>query len=298
MNPTIGIVTVLFNSESVVCDFFMSLNKQTYRDFILYVIDNKSLDNALALTRQLLKEASFRAVVIENRENYGIAKGNNIGIRKALEDGCDMVLLSNNDVTLETNTIEVLLKGMELHKASMVAPKIYRYGTNQLWSAGGHFQKRSGQNIHRGYGKADKGQYQKAEQITFSPACFMLLKKGVFERIGLMDENYFVYWDDTDFVFRAIKNHESLWYIPESVVHHKEATSTGVLSYFSIRYHYRNLVYFALKNYTRPYAIYVIAFNMTYHCYRHAFRWPFSKLRLGLRSFQEGINYFKTNGSI
>lgn len=298
MNPIIGIVTVLFNSESVISDFFMSLNKQTYRDFILYVIDNKSPDNALTFTRQLLKRVSFRTVVIENSENYGIAKGNNIGIRKALEDGCGMVLLSNNDVTMEKDTIEALLKGMELHKASMAAPKIYHYGTNLLWSAGGYFQKRSGQNIHRGYGKADKGQYQEAEQITFSPTCFMLLMKGVFERIGLMDENYFVYWDDTDFVFRAITNHEALWYIPESVIHHKEATSTGVLSDFSIRYHYRNLVYFALKNYIQPYAFYVIAFNMAYHCYKHAFRWPFAKLRLGLVSFREGIIYFRAHGSI
>lgn len=298
MNPAIGIVTVLFNSEAVLRDFFSSLKRQSFQNFTLYVIDNKSPDNALSLTQQLLKECSFQTIVIENDENYGIAKGNNIGIRRALKDGCEMILLSNNDVTLETNTIEALLNGMRQHRASLAVPKIYHYGTGLLWSAGGYFQKRSGQNIHRGYGKADKGQYQKAKQVSFSPTCFMLIDKDVFSRIGWMDENYFVYWDDTDFVFRAITNHESLWYVPESVVNHKESMSTKTLSDFSIYHHYRNLVYFALKNYTRYYAIYVIVFNMAHHLYKHMFRWSFSRLRLGLGAFLDGIHHFKIHGSI
>jgi len=292
MNQQIGIVTVLYNSESVLSDYFASLKNQTYQNFILYVIDNKSPDNALALSIQLAQKNTFKTVFIENSDNFGVAKGNNIGIQKAIEDGCDMVLLSNNDVTLEEDTIEKLLSELVSRKASMAVPKIYYFGTRLFWAAGGSFHKKSGINIHRGLQQYDIGQYQNTEQITFAPTCFMLIRKEVFEKIGLMDENYFVYWDDTDFVYRAIKQQETLWYVPESVVYHKEGTSTGTMSDFSIRFLNRNFVYFALKNYSRPYAYYVILYNIAIHIVKNIYKWPFPKWKLGLKAFKEGFNYY------
>lgn len=293
MNPLIGIVTVLYNGEKVLKDFFESLAIQTYPNFVLYVIDNKSPDNGLALAIELAKMVSFKTVIIKNDDNYGVAKGNNIGIYRALEDGCDLVLLSNNDVTLEINTIETLLIGLQSHHAGLAVPKIYLYGTNLFWTAGGYFNKRSGLNIHRGANIADTGQFDKNEQITFAPTCFMLIDKNVFHRIGFMDEKYFVYWDDTDFIYRATKAQEALWYIPNSLVHHKEGSSTGVLSDFSIRYLYRNLIYFVLKNYPRPYAWYVIGYNVACHSIKLVFKWPFSKWKLGFKSFKEGFILYK-----
>src|SRR5574344_12596 len=101
MRPMIGIVTVLYNSESVLDDFFLSLEKQTFTHFRLYVIDNKSPDQSLAVSRNLLEKSTLDFALIENATNEGIAKGNNLGIKAALEDGCNYVLLSNNDVVLE-----------------------------------------------------------------------------------------------------------------------------------------------------------------------------------------------------
>ncbi|MDP4278788.1 MAG: glycosyltransferase family 2 protein [Bacteroidota bacterium] len=281
MTPLIGIVTVLYNSEAVLPDFFASLNDQSYQPIVLYVVDNHSPDCALAVSSRLAETSRFRTVVIANSENYGVAKGNNIGIQRALGDGCDLVLLSNNDVTLEKDTIEKLLDGLIAHQADLAAPKIYYAGTKQFWCAGGSFHKRSGLNLHRGLHQPDTGQYQRDELMTFAPTCFLLIRRDVFEKVGLMDERYFVYWDDTDFVYRAVmKQHQTLWYIPASVVHHKEGTSTGVLSDFSIRFQYRNLVYFALKNYSRPYAEYVIVYNIALHIVRNLFRWPMAKWML------------------
>ncbi len=294
MNPLIGIVTVLYNSESVLADFFDTLEAQTYRNFILYVVDNQSPDGSLALSRRLAGMKSFATVLIENAENEGVARGNNIGIKRALEDGCEYVLISNNDIVLKKNAIEALLDGLVLNRSLMAAPKIYFAGTNLFWCAGGTFHKRSGLNLHRGLHQPDTGQYDVPESISFAPTCFLLVHKEVFERVGLMDENYFVYWDDTDFVYRAvIKQRIPLWYIPASVVHHKEGTSTGVLSDFSIRYQYRNLAYFALKNYSMLYAGYVILYNMALHVANHLFRWPFSKWKLGIYSFWEGFNHYR-----
>jgi len=293
MNQTIGIVTVLYNSETVLTDYFTSLNNQTYRDFILYVVDNKSPDSSLILAKTLSETASFRTVIIENEDNYGVAKGNNLGIQSALSDGCDMVLISNNDVTLESEAIELLLNGLEFHCANMAVPKIYYSGSDLIWAAGGYFRKMTGLNTHFGDKMKDVGQFQVAKKVTYAATCFMLIRKEVFERVGMMDENYFVYFDDTDFMYRALNKNEPLWYIPESIVYHKESTSTGIMSEFSIRYLYRNLVYFALKNYSLTYALYVLILDFGYNFFVNIFKWPFSKWKLRLKSYKEGFKLYK-----
>lgn len=244
----IGIVTVLYNSESVLDEFFDTLNKQTYRNFILYVIDNKSPDNSLAKSQELAQKHSFKTVIIANENNDGVARGNNIGIKQALKDGCDLVLLSNNDVVFEPQTIELLLEGMTETKADIVVPKIYFHGTNLIWAAGGFFRKFRGDVKHIGAREKDSGQFDLNYQIDYSPTCFMLIKKNVFDKIGMMDEKYFVYFDDTDFVYRSQKASIKLFYIYKSILWHKESVSTGVMSYFTIFHCNRNIMYFTLKN--------------------------------------------------
>ena len=237
----------------------------------------------MGLAYKLAASNNFRTVIIENPTNDGVAKGNNLGIRKALDEGCECVLISNNDITLENNTIEELLSGLQSTCASMTAPKIYFAGTRSFWYAGGYFHKRSGLNLHRGLHQHDDGQFDKQEPVGFAPTCFLLVRKDVFDQVGMMDEQYFVYWDDTDFIYRAVVGHgKSLWYIPSAVVHHKEGTSTGYMSDFSIRYQYRNLAYFAWKNYSHLYACYVVTYNIALHGFKHLFRWPFSKWMLGM----------------
>ena len=97
MDNKIGIVTILYNSEAVLDDFFESLSHQTFKNFILYIVDNLSPDNSLSRAKSLGKKVDFECVYIENGQNFGVAKGNNIGIKAALKDGCNYILLSNND---------------------------------------------------------------------------------------------------------------------------------------------------------------------------------------------------------
>lgn len=243
----IGIVTVLYNSAQVLDDFFDSLKRQSYKNFILYVIDNSSPDDALRMAKKLSETCSFTTRFIENRNNYGVAKGNNQGIVHALYDGCDYVLLSNNDIVLEADTIELLYKGLLETKADMVVPKIYFYASRNLWCAGGKFKKVNDCTIHFGYDKTDGKRYSRIRRINYAPTCFMLIDKYVFYDVGLMDEKYFVYYDDTDFVYRTQKNYKRLFYIPESVMQHKESICTGKRSDFFYKYVYRNRIYFAAK---------------------------------------------------
>lgn len=249
-NIKIGIVTVLYNSGTVLDDFFKSLAIQTYKNFVLYVIDNNSPDDSLIKAKELASKCEFETIFFPEKNNWGVAKGNNIGIKQAIIDGCSHVLLSNNDIVLESTTIELLLNGLLTSNVTMAVPKIYFYGTDLIWAAGGKFKLLWGRTLHIGYKTKDIGQFDNVYQINYSPTCFMLIDISVFDKVGLMDELYFVYWDDTDFIWRATqKNKEKLFYIPDSKLWHKESTCTkGAKSDFSIRYFYRNLIYMLYKH--------------------------------------------------
>lgn len=292
--PLIGIVTVLYKSEQVLLEYLQCVSNQTFKNIVLYVVDNKSPDCSLDIAIDFSQQNDLKIVVIANDENFGVAKGNNIGINHALKDNCDLILLSNNDVVFSENTVEKLLEAFNYYKADMIVPKIYFYHNNSIWMAGGSFSKRAGTTIHHGCYCEDKGQFDKNELITYAPTCFMLINKTVFDDIGMMDENYFVYYDDTDFVYRATKNGKKLWYFSNVVVRHKEGTSTGVLSDFSVKYQNRNLVYFAMKNYSSFYGSYVIIYNLLQFIVKNWYNWPFSKFKLGIKSYFEGYKMFKS----
>lgn len=299
MSRKIGIVTVLYNSESVLDEFFETLSTQTYEDFILYLVDNLSPDGSLELSKKLSYCYDFATVIIENDANYGVAKGNNIGIKRAVEDGCDLILLSNNDVALEITAIENLVLGMDRHHADLVVPKIYFYGTNKIWAAGGGYKKRNGLTVQYGQEEEDMGQFNDDKKVDYAPTCFMLMSKEIFSSVGLMDENYFVYYDDTDFVYRALnEKQKTLWYIADSVIHHNESTSTGKMSDFSVRYLWRNLIYFSLKNYSLLYGLYVVVYNLLYINLILYFRYPKKQWMIARKAYKEGFDLYRKNQPI
>lgn len=249
-NNKIGIVTVLYNSETVLEEYIQTLSNQSYTNFILYIINNASPDNSLSLIRSMTSRIPFKIVVFDEPENWGIAKGNNIGISAAINDGCDLVLLSNNDLVLESTAIENLLIGLYEHNASMATPKNYYWGTNMIWATTGSFNYIRGCTLHDGAQQEDKGQSEEPKFCKYTPTCFVLIKKEVFDRVGLMDENYFVYYDDTDFMYRAtMRGTETIIYIPSSIVRHKESVCTGGnQSDFTIKALAKNSIYFIRKN--------------------------------------------------
>jgi GT2 family glycosyltransferase len=249
MKDTVGIVTVLYNSDAVLPDFFASLARQQDVALKLYVIDNSPTPSGLEICRALAAELDIEAELVFNNHNCGVAKGNNQGIELALRDGCRWVLLSNNDVDFAAGTIGMLLEPARAGETA-VTPKILYHGPGQLvWYAGGKIDPWRMLTSHTGMRCVDNGQFETAAFTNYAPTCFMLLDSSVFARVGLMDERYFVYYDDSDFVWRM--NHAGLRirYVPQAVVHHKVSTSTGGdRSPFTLYYTSRNRIFFIRKN--------------------------------------------------
>lgn len=244
----IGVVTVTYNSEPVLQEFLDSLVAQTHENIILYLVDNASKDQTLEIAR---KQPDISTVVIANPDNLGVAEGNNQGIRSALEDGCECVLLLNNDTVFPADFIAQLYDGLDRHHCDMTTGQMYYYDRpDVLWCAGGRFQPWLGYRIqHDGENKKDTGQFNQPRRVTYTPTCCLLVRMSVFDRVGLMDSRYFVYSDDVDFLYRCFKQGLSLWYVPEARLWHKVGSLTGgAVSEFVLRYVARNRIYFLRKN--------------------------------------------------
>jgi GT2 family glycosyltransferase len=242
----IGIVTVTFNSGEVLPDFISSLKQQAYSNYILYAVDNASTDNSCALLQENLPDA----VLIRNPGNTGFAAGSNQGIRKALADGCEAILLLNNDVSFGPDLIERLVQGIREFNCDMTAPMMYYdQPKDRIWAAGGTLQPRLGfRAVHRGLDKPDRGQYGIPCRVTFAPFCCVLIRSAVFDQVGFLDEQYFTYTEDADFMYRCLKAGVTLWYVPAAQIWHKVSSLTGFVSEFSIRYGARNRAYFISKH--------------------------------------------------
>jgi GT2 family glycosyltransferase len=248
--PLIGVVTVLYRSDTVLPDFFRSLAGQTNVQFKLYVIDNTENDSGCAISRELAARYRISINIVFNNENVGVARGNNQGIEAALADGCEYVLLANNDVDFPDPEVIAGLVQHSVEAAALAAvPKITYYGTNKIWCAGGRFSRFRAITPHAGYQREDQGQFDVQKFTEYAPTCFMLLNRRVFDEVGLMDEKYFVYYDDSDFVWRMNNAGIRLLYVPTSRVAHKVSVSTGgIESPFGLYYTSRNRVYFSRKN--------------------------------------------------
>lgn len=259
----IGVVTVTFGSGSVLPDFLKSVKDQTYQNFVLIAVDNDSNDSTL---EQLRAFRDSDLVLIPNQKNVGVAAGNNQGIRAALNCGCEYVLLLNNDVTFGPNLFQQLLDGMSEHACQMTTPVIYFHDRpNVIWSAGGDFQPWCGYRcIMIDDTKRDEA-LKASRRVQHTPTCCVLIKREVFERVGLMDERYFVYHDDTDWMLRAHRAEESLYCLSHASLWHKVSSLSGTDSPFQIRYGTRNRALMRVKFLGRALALpYTLAYRCLY----------------------------------
>lgn len=242
----IGVVTVLYNSAAVLEEFFASVDRQRYSSFAVYCVDNASEDDSAERCRA----RGARYVIAQNAKNLGVAAANNLGTRAAIADGCEYVLYLNNDVSFGPELFGQLVAGVSQCGCSMTTPTMYYYDRPQvIWAAGGYFQPWLGYRcLHQGQGDLDGSQPAAPTQVGYTPTCCVLARRELFAEIGIMDERYFVYYDDTDFMLRAWKAGKRLYLLPDAKLWHKVSSLAGTDSQFSRRYLTRNRAFFNHKN--------------------------------------------------
>jgi len=193
-----------------------------------------------------------KLILIKNEKNYGFAEGNNIGMRYALRAlNPDYVLLLNNDTVVDKEFLSELVKvGKVDEKVGIVGPKIYYYDEpNKIWFAGGKINRRLGKTKHLGVHKVDKRQFESIKKVDYIAGCAFLVKDEVFDKIGLLDKEYFCYFEDLDFCVRAQKEQYYCSYIPKAKIWHKVSQSGGGrIGHISLYYNTRNRALFMKNN--------------------------------------------------
>ncbi len=242
-NSKITVLIVTYNCKDYILDCLKSVYQSKHDGFSLEVIisDNASKDD----TVKLIAENYSMVKIIANKTNTGFAGGINIAIKKGLETDSDYFFILNPDTIVKKDTILNLFKNKD--KADILSPKIYfTDNPNVIWYAGGKIDWDNCYGTHIGVDEEDRGQYDQIKEIDYSTGCGELISRKVFEKVGFMNEKYFLYLEDLDFSLRAKKNGFTIKFIPESSMFHHNAKSSSVGSPIQDYFITRNRMYFAI----------------------------------------------------
>jgi GT2 family glycosyltransferase len=218
--PATAVVLINWNGYADTRRCLESLAAATYPRRTVYLADNGSTDGSMVRLEQELADEGI--VFIRNGANLGFAGGCNTAIRRALADGCDYVLLLNNDCMVAApGFLEAMVELAEADRlVGIVGGKLLCYpDTSIIWGTGGWITWIGERYV--GSGERDRGQYDQVAERGFVSGALMLIRREVLERVGLLPEEYFFGHEDQEYGIRARRAGYRLMYQPAAVVHHE-----------------------------------------------------------------------------
>lgn len=241
-HPLVSIIIVNYNQKQLTINCLNSLKKISYPNFEIILVDNGSMDN----TTNEVKKSFPKVQVCECVENLGFTGGNNIGIKKS---SGKYILLLNNDTEVTPGFLQPLVEDLEKDSSlGIIQSKIFVMDKPTLLDSVVSYQTLTGFLFHKGYLDKDKKEYQNFMYTFSAKGACMLVRKEVF-KTGLLDNDYFAYFEETDLCWRAWVTGYKVGFEPRSIIYHKMgATSVGMKSTF-INYHsFKNRIRTILKN--------------------------------------------------
>ncbi len=242
----IGIVICNYNKEDAVLDCIQSVLESKFQDFDLYVVDNGSTDMSV---KRIKETYPGRLVLIENQENLGGSGGFNTGLREVYKKGYPYVMCVDNDALLDENAIGNLYKFLETHpEAGMAGAKVYHMGNPD-------YVQQFGQEIDFKYFCTEAlyfNEYEDGSMPEFIytdsvAACSLMVKRCVIDKIGLMPEENFLYWDDTEWCYLCNRAGYKVASVGNAKVLHAMGAKNEVHNTFPTYYAWRNWIVFFIK---------------------------------------------------
>ena len=264
--PFVSVIVLNYNGKENTLKLLHSLQKTIYPNYEIIVVDNGSTDGSVEAIRK--KDCSI--VIVENTKNLGYSGGMNAGIRNSR--GEHVVLLNNDMVVHHPNWLSELVKiANQDREIGVVGPMLLEYAMPEKIQQVGSVLSNwflIGAWVPIGAGQKDCGQYSKPIEVTWTNG---LIKRIVIERIGMLDEKMFAYWEEVDFCFRAKKAGFKIIVTPKSKIWHTGSATIKKRTFFVIYEFYKNRLRYILKNYGRLHKIVAIAFNLLYYLARILF---------------------------
>lgn len=217
--PQVVVVVLNWNRLADTLACLGSLKRLEYPNYEVVVVDNGSSDGSPAVIRQRFP----KVVVIENKENLGYAGGNNVGLRYAMERSANYALLLNNDTVVDHRFLSILVGAAEDDPAvGMAGPLIcYFDRPGVIWSAGGEIDWQRGTTQMIGLNEVDAGQYGRMREVHFVTGCALLVKSEVLRQVGLLDERFFAYFEETEWCVRTKRAGFKILFVPQARMWHK-----------------------------------------------------------------------------
>lgn len=209
------------------------------------MVDNGSIKNEA----NLLQTKYPHIKAIRSEQNLGFAGGNNLGIKVAKGK---YLYLINNDTFFKDFNPQVLIKRLESSPIlGMVCPKIrFAWDNNPIQFAGyTPLSPITIRNKSIGFGEEDKGQYDSPRQTTYAHGAAMMIKREVIDKVGLIPECYFLYYEELDWSMMITRAGYDIWYEPTCTIYHKESQSTGQSSPLRTYYITRNRLLLVKRNF-------------------------------------------------
>jgi len=288
--PLISIISVHYNQIELTQAFLESLRLLTYENFETIIVDNGSVEEPVKPLIEKFPEVQF----IVNEENLGFAGGNNIGIRAAKGD---YLIFLNNDTEPKPDFIEPLLKVFrENESVGMASPKIIYHGTNKIQFVGsGSINPYTGRSFREHFKVEDNSDFNYSKPTEMLHGAALMVKREVIDKIGLMPEVYFLYYEEVDWCSKAKKHGFQLWVVASSVVYHKESMSIGKNSPFKTFYMTRGRILYLRRNTAGLKKLSWIIFYLFLTIPKNLINYLFARDFDNLRSFIRGVKWNITN---
>ena len=220
--PLVSIVTVNYRQAEITCDLLRSIKKLSYPNLETIVVDNGMVEDNTHRFGKCLPGVK----VLNSTKNLGFAGGNNLGISEA--KGAFLFFI-NNDTIVANGLIENLLKCLDRPGVGVASPKIKYFDQPEIIQYAGFTQVHplTGRNRAIGQGEIDRGQHDTPREVAYAHGAAMMLKREVIENVGMMPEEFFLYYEELDWCEQIRRAGYSIWYEPAANILHRESVSTG-----------------------------------------------------------------------
>ncbi len=244
----VSIIILNWNGKRDTLECLDSVRRIDYPHFDIIVVDNGSTDDSVSAIRKAFPDV----VLLETGKNLGFAGGNNAGIRYALKQGADYLFLLNNDTIVDQQILGCFMDAsVRIGQEAILGAKIYYHAEpDRIWYAGARWLEDISRFDHLGQGCIDDGKdFNTLSETDYVCGCALFVSARLLNRVGLLDEEFYLTFEETDLCYRARKAGYKSYFVPKAKVWHKISVSFGGEG--SALFHYflmRNRLLWAKKN--------------------------------------------------